>query len=140
MHSTHENLERRPEVRMASDRAFGMVMAAAGGLMGLWPVLHHKMVRWGPTALCAAFLFLALLCPSILHPLNRLWTILAVALNRVTNPVVCGLLFFLAITPVAWVMRLRGKDPLRLRADPDAKTYWIERPPGPDAESMRLQF
>jgi hypothetical protein len=140
MHSTHENLERGAEVRMSSDRAFGLVMAAACGLIGFWPLLHRKPVRWVPIALCAGFLLLGLLRPSILHPLNRLWTVLAVALNRVTNPIVCGLLFFLVITPVAWVMRLRGKDPLRLRPDPDSKTYWIERPPGPDAESMRLQF
>jgi hypothetical protein len=38
-------------------------------------------------------------------------------------------------------MRALGKDPLRLRRDPEAKTYWIDRePPGPAPETMTEQF
>jgi hypothetical protein len=38
-------------------------------------------------------------------------------------------------------MRMLGKDPLRLRRDPDAASYWIHRtPPGPTPESMKNQF
>ena len=38
-------------------------------------------------------------------------------------------------------MRLAGKDPLRLRREPDAPSYWIVRdPPGPTPESMSDQF
>ena len=38
-------------------------------------------------------------------------------------------------------MRLRGKDPLRLRLRPDATSYWIERePPEPALETMKKQF
>jgi hypothetical protein len=38
-------------------------------------------------------------------------------------------------------MRLFGKDPLRLKRDPAAATYWIERtPPGPKPESLGDQF
>jgi len=39
------------------------------------------------------------------------------------------------------LFRLLKKDPLRLRADPGAPTYWIVRqPPGPPPESMPNQF
>jgi hypothetical protein len=39
------------------------------------------------------------------------------------------------------LMRLCGKDSLRLRREPDAASYWIERePPGPPPETMRNQF
>jgi hypothetical protein len=38
-------------------------------------------------------------------------------------------------------MRLFGKDPLRLRFDPAAGSYWIKRdPPGPTADSLNNQF
>jgi hypothetical protein len=34
-----------------------------------------------------------------------------------------------------------GKDPLQLRRDSDAASYWIHRtPPGPTPESMKNQF
>jgi hypothetical protein len=38
-------------------------------------------------------------------------------------------------------MRLFGQDPLRLRMDPKAQSYWIPRiPPGPSPESMKQLF
>jgi hypothetical protein len=51
------------------------------------------------------------------------------------------LLFYAIVTPVGLVMRLTGKDLLRLRIDATAQTYWIERhPPGPVPDTMRHQF
>jgi hypothetical protein len=38
-------------------------------------------------------------------------------------------------------MRLLGKDPLRLKFDREASSYWIKRePPGPDPDGMPRQF
>jgi hypothetical protein len=57
------------------------------------------------------------------------------------NPIMMAFLFFGAVLPTGVVMRLLGKDPLRLKRPLDAKSYWIERhPPGPTSESMKDQF
>jgi hypothetical protein len=51
-----------------------------------------------------------------------------------------GALFFCAVTPFAYALRLMGKDILRLKRN-DEKSYWIERaPPGPAKNSMGQQF
>jgi len=42
----------------------------------------------------------------------------------VVNPIVLGFLFLVVITPVAFLMRLFGRDALHLRGDPEAPTYW----------------
>ena len=77
----------------------------------------------------------------VLRPLNRLWFLLGMALHKVVNPLVMGFLFYLTVTPMALFMRLAGKDPLRLKFDRQAKSYWIKRQPaGPAPESMRRQF
>jgi hypothetical protein len=50
-------------------------------------------------------------------------------------------MFFVVITPMGLVMRALGKDPLRLRFDRDARSYWIDRqPPGPVPDSLDNQF
>ena len=42
---------------------------------------------------------------------------------------------------IGLVMRAFGKDFLRQKLDPNAKSYWIERtPPGPPPQSMKNQF
>jgi hypothetical protein len=46
------------------------------------------------------------------------------ALGRVVAPLVLGLVFFLVLTPLGLLLRLLGKDLLRLRRDPAAATYW----------------
>jgi hypothetical protein len=52
-----------------------------------------------------------------------------------------SLLFFAVFTPFAPILRIARKDPLRLRRDPQAASYWIERnPPGPAPESIAGQF
>jgi Saxitoxin biosynthesis operon protein SxtJ len=138
--STHENFNREEASAPGSDRTFGLVMAAALGLIGVINAWHHGRV-W-PWELAAAVLFLAgaLLRPSVLHPLNRLWMKLGLLLHKIVNPIVMGLLFFGTIWPTGFVMRMRGRDFLRLKRDPASDTYWIARPPGPKPETMRDQF
>jgi hypothetical protein len=51
------------------------------------------------------------------------------------------LIFFLAVTPTALIMRALGKDPMNRKLDSEAETYWIDRaPPGPAPDSMTNQF
>jgi len=50
-------------------------------------------------------------------------------------------LFWVVVTPVAFLMRLFDNDPLRLKRKPAVKSYFIERsPPGPVAGSLKDQF
>jgi len=91
--------------------------------------------------LAALFLVAALLRPSLLNPLNLLWLRFGLLLQKIVNPVIMALLFFGTVLPTGLVMRMMGKDPLRLRREPDAESYWIVRvPPGPSPETMKDQF
>jgi len=54
---------------------------------------------------------------------------------------VLGIVYYGCVTPVGWLMRLSGKDPLRLRFEPERKSYWETRqPPGPPPDSLMNQF
>ena len=84
----------------------------------------------------AAFLLLACVWTAPLRPLNYLWLKLGLLLFHVVSPLALGLLFYLTITPIGLLMRACGKDPLRLRRDPAAASYWLPRePPGLAPES-----
>jgi hypothetical protein len=62
-------------------------------------------------------------------------------LYKVVNPVVMTVLYVSTIVPIGVLMRMSGKDPLRLKPRPDAASYWIEREsPQPAAEAMKNQF
>jgi hypothetical protein len=139
--SSHEVFVRDEKVAPGSDRSFGLVMAlalAAVTALNAW----HAGKLWPWTGgLAALFLAAALLRPALLHPLNLIWLRFGLLLHKVVNPVVMALLFYGTVLPTGLIMRLMGKDLLRLKRQPDADSYWIERqPPGPSPETMRDQF
>jgi hypothetical protein len=125
-------------IKIGSERSFGFVFAGLFALVALYPAPHGQAIRWWALALAGAFLAAALIAPRLLAPLNRLWFRLGLALGNVTTPVAMALLFVVAIVPTAVVLRLSGKDPLRLRLDRAAPTYWEPRArqPGPMSDQF----
>ena len=137
----HENLSRTQHVEGSSDRNFGLVFSAVFAIVACWPMLHGELPRWWSLGVAAAFAALAAARPAWLSGPNRLWTRLGVILANVVSPIALGILFYGALTPIGFLVRLAGKDPLRLKFDPATDSYWIVRqPPGPPPDSMNDQF
>lgn len=137
----HESLDRGESSAGSSNRSFGLIIAAVLAALGLWPIIAGRAPRWGLFLVGAGFLVAALLFPAVLAPLNRLWTKLGLLLHRLVSPLILGIMFFLVITPIGLLMRILGKNPLKLEFDRSATSYWIHRaPPGPAPESLKDQF
>ena len=139
--STHEVFARDENTVTGSDRTFGLVMTVALALVALLNGWHSgRSWPWTGTA-AALFLAAAWLRPSMLHPLNVMWLRFGLLLHGVVNPIVMALVFYGTVLPTGLVMRMLGKDMLRLKWQPDASSYWIPRqPPGPAPETMKDQF
>ncbi len=137
----HEQFQEHGAAEIGSDRSFCFVFTGFFSLVGLWPLWRHAPVRPWALALAGVFLLIGFIAPRSVHVLNVLWMKLALLIGKVTNPIVTGLLFFLVFTPFALFFRLTGRDPLRLKKDPAATSYWIHRdPPGPDPATMPNQY
>ena len=135
----HENLSQR-SVEIGSDRSFGLVMGVAclvlSGL-GFWAGSAYWPI-W--TGAAAVFGSLALLWPRLLAPFNRMWFWFGLALQKVVNPVVMGVLFFGVIMPVGVLMRLTGKRPIGFEFEPDRSSYWMKRGSALQPGSMTKQY
>jgi predicted membrane metal-binding protein len=126
---------------LPSDRSFGLTFAVVFGLIGVWLVWQGGRYWFLAVGIAALFLLAALALPRVLHPLNVVWMWLGHLLNRVVSPIVMGLIFFGLLTPVAWLMRLRGRDVLHRKFDAKCSSYWVARdPPGPDGSSFPRQY
>src|SRR5262245_46637000 len=124
----------------SSDRSFGFVFAAVFVLVGLWPLIHWATPRWWALGVATAFALVAFVRPATLRPLNQAWLVLGRVMHRVVGPLIMGVIFFAAVTPTAWIMRLMGKDVLSLKRRSDLASYWIARAPAePDATTMKHQ-
>src|SRR2546425_1992400 len=137
----HENLQRDWEVEGPSDRSFGVVFAIVFVVIACRPLLHGSGPRWWALVIAAVFVLIALVKPTLLALLNRLWLKLRLTLGNVAGPIAVGVLLYFVVTPLGLVMRLTRKDPLRTKLDPDVGTYWLpRRPPGPPPDSLTNQF
>ena len=138
---THERLVADEVVSGSSNRSFGFTFAIVFTIVALWPVVRGRSVRGWALIAAAAFLLAALALPRVLAPLSQLWLKLGLFLHACISPIIMGLVFYTTVTPIGLVRRLLGQDPLRLRFDSGAVTYWIERhPPGPAPDTMPRQF
>lgn len=139
--STHEVFSRDEQVVAGSDRSFGIVMAVALAAVTSLNAWHWGRLWPWTGGLAGLFLVAAWLRPSVLHPLNLIWLRFGLLLHGVVNPIVMALVFYGTVLPTGLIMRMMGKDLLRLKRQPDAESYWIVRqPPGPSPETMKDQF
>jgi hypothetical protein len=120
-------------------RKFGLLVGAAFFVLGC--VLRWRdsgnaaLVLWG---ISAALVGLGLLLPSLLRPVYRGWMGLALLLSKVTTPIVMGVLYFVIMTPVGWLLRAFGHHPLVHGGK--GQEIWIARAPDARRSDMERQF
>lgn len=126
---------------LPSNRSVGFTFTAVFLLLAVLPLMQGGAVHIWAAVVGGLFGLISLMAPQLLTSLTKYWMAFADLLHKIVSPVILGILFFLVVTPIGYLMRLSGKDPLRLKLEPDAQTYWQERqPPGPAPESLLDQF
>ena len=111
-------------------RSFGLIVGGVFVLIGLWPVVRHgTALRLWSVIIASMLIVPALLWPQSLTQVYRLWMLGGLILGWINTRVMLGLVFYSLFTPVGVVRRLLGKDPMRLRVQPEADTYRIVRQP-----------
>ena len=85
------------------------------------------------------FFVISVLRPDILSPLNKLWMRLGLLLGLIVSPIIMGLIFFVIFAPIGILMRIMGRDELRLCLE-DKQSHWIERDKMSRSVLFRLQY
>ena len=77
-------------------------------------------------ALALLFFLITLVNDKLLLPLNKLWMRFGFLIGIIISPIVLGIIFFGVITPYGLIMRLLGRDELRLQKT-TTETNWVPR-------------
>ena len=125
------------EIKISSNRSFGVVFFIVFLLIGLYPLLNGDDLRIWSLIISFIFLALGLINSRILTPLNRLWFKFGLLLGKFISPIIMGIIFFIVVTPIGIIMRLLKKDLLNLKYN-KKETYWIKKT-GPKSK-MKNQF
>ena len=125
------------EIKISSNRNFGVVFFVVFFLIALYPLTYDEGIRTWSIIISLFFLILGLLNSKILNPLNKLWFKFGIILGRIISPLIMGIIFFLVVTPTGLIMRLLRKDILNLKYNKD-KSYWIKK--NEKKNNMKNQF
>ena len=116
-----------PEIKLPSNHKFGFFFSTIFLLASLYSYyIDSEIMVYVLSVLCVTFLVITIINPKILLPLNKLWMKFGVLLGMIISPIIMGIIFFGIFTPIAIIMRLLGRDELRLRLKKQ-KTHWINR-------------
>jgi len=106
-------------------RQFGTTMGFVLFVLGVVVFLRKKDF---PVALCGAsvlFFLLGFMAPASLKWLQRAWMLLAIVMGWFMTRLIMGVLFFLILTPIAFLARLARKRFMDLEFKNDEReTYW----------------
>jgi len=125
------------DIKIGSNRSFGVVFFVVFLLIGLWPILKGNELRIWAIVISLIFLILGILNSKILTPFNKVWFRFGIFLGNFISPIIMGIVFFLVVTPTGLIMKLLRKDLINLRKN-NSSTYWIEKKD--IKSSMKNQF
>jgi hypothetical protein len=122
----------------ARGRKFALTIAIAFAVLALlsfWRGRQTPPLVLGGLAMILAIAGLAV--PSKLGPLESAWMKLAHVLSKVTTPIFMGIVYFVVLTPIGFIRRSVGGNPLVHKAE--RESYWIARAPQ-DAGKLRSRM
>lgn len=128
------------EYELPSNRKFGFFFTLVFAVTAVY-FFYSAKETWAYSFVLAAstFLFITLWKSELLLPLNKLWIRFGLLLGMIISPFVLGIIFFGIFTPIATLMRLSGRDELRLKYT-QKTSYWILRTERIKPESFKNQF
>ena len=126
-----------PEAKLI--RSFGLIVGGIFLLIGLWPLaVRAEAARLWAVGIAAGLLLPAVLFPTVLTPIYRVWMSIGDTLGWINTRIILTLVFYGLFTPIGVIRRvLLKKDPLHLSFEPEAETYRMVRQPRPHSHVER---
>ena len=128
------------EMELPSNRNFGFFFTGVFAIISTYFYYFDNVnFAYALIALSLIFLLVTVVKSDALLPLNKMWMYFGLLLGMIVSPIVLGIIFFGFFTPIAMLMRLIGRDELRLKYTQKA-SHWISRDEPINSESFKHQF
>ena len=127
-------------IKLPSNKKFGYFFTVVFVISTIYFLYSELKTATYIMALVASLFFvITLINANLLLPLNKLWMKFGLLLGKIISPIVLGIIFLGLFTPYGIVMRIFGRDELRLKQI-KKKSYWINRSKTLDKYNFKQQF
>ena len=108
-------------------RKFGLTVGTVLLAIGIVLYITGKSLFFVFGGAGILLILLAIIFPIFLKPANKFWMTLAIIMGWFMSRVILTVLFYIVLTPTAFLLKIIGKDFLKLRADKNTKSFWEKR-------------
>lgn len=110
-----------------TNRSFGILFFIVFFIIGIWPILSGNELRLWSFIIAIIFLIMGITKSRFLTPLNLAWIKFGEILGVIIAPIIMGLVYFLVVLPTGILMRVLGKDLLKLKFKKNIVSYWNKK-------------
>jgi len=118
---------------------FGLLTGSILLGIALWPLFYSLPARLWLAVPSVLIISSAIFFPPALKTPFHLWMKFGAVLGWINTRIILTLLYFLAILPIAVILKISGKTPLKLKFDPKADSY-RETPEDASDNEFEQQF
>lgn len=109
-------------------KKFGLTVGTVFSAIGLFIWLyHHSNVGIYITVFGALLIILGAAYSKILKPIYKLWMSAALVMGFFMSRLILTILFYVIVTPIAFLAKIFGKDFLDQKLDKGKGSYWNYR-------------
>lgn len=132
--------EKTKRTSISENRKFGYIVAGASLLLAGYRIfLRNQPWWWILFGIGLLMLVMALVNPGRLSTLRTLWEKLGHIMGIMNTYTLLTLFYFFILTPLGLMLRMFGKDILKLKWQPKQNSYW-EADSITDESRMENQF
>ena len=128
------------ELKLPSNKKFGFFFTFVFFFAASYFFLSESIITaYIFFSLAVAFLLITFINANALLFLNKLWMRLGQLLGMIISPIILAIIFFALFTPYSLVMRLFGRDELRLKLK-KKESHWKPREQLMSQTNFKEQF
>ena len=123
----------------ASPRSVGLTFAVVSLIVAFF-LRNQASIAIALVGVALGLGVISYAAPNLLKGPALLWSRFALLLGVIVNPVVMAIIFYGFITPYGLLLRLAGRDPLRIYGKKRPESYWVKVGDQQEQPSMERQF
>ena len=115
------------DVKLPNNRSFGLLFSFIFLTSSILLLINNiSFYGYAILVLAIIFLLISIIKPNILLPLNKAWMQFGMILGMIISPIVLGIVFFGLFTSYSFIMKLFGRDELRVKIM-QRSSHWKDR-------------
>ena len=110
-------------------RVFSLLLIVFCGVVAMLMYFRSGSFRW-PAIIATVGLVagvIGCLRPAAIRPVYLSWMVATFPIGWTVSHLILAAVYFFVFTPIGWLLRLTGHDPMKCRRDRSRDTYWEPR-------------